>query len=524
MRLLGVVYLIAFASWWVQLDGLSSSRGITPAATTLEFLQTQLGLQSFADYVTQVPTLLWFDRSDSALHGLCAAGVILALLVVVRVCVGPALLLLWVTYLSLCSADVTFLGFQWENLLLEAGFLAIFWAPWRMLPRLKTDSEPGWAGRWLLYWLLFRLMLSSGVVKLLSGDAVWLDLTALQYHYWTQCIPTPLAWTFHQLPAWFQTLSCAAMFAVEVGAPFLIFTPRRPRMLGGLLIVLLMATIAATGNYNYFNLLTAVLCVSLFDDRALSRLWPSRWRHDREAGVPSAPTKNKLEPAAHRPPARIARHWIAVGTTAAFALVIATAGGVQMWQHWDRLIPPGWAFLGVEFRSVPRPLVRAVARIHPFRSINSYGLFTNMTERRPELIIEGSDDGETWRTYTFKYKAGDIDRAPPWVAPHQPRLDWQMWFEALRAERIIGQSAYRGVEPSWWFQKFLGRLLEAEPAVLALLESNPFPGEPPRFVRAELYQYRFTAREEKERTGAWWSRTRIGHYVQMSRRSPGSGA
>ena len=153
MRLLGVVYLIAFVSWWVQLDGLSGSRGITPTATTLEFLQNQLGLETFADYATQVPTLLWFDSSDRTLHGLCAAGVILALLVVVRVCVGPALVLLWAAYLSMCAADAVFLGFQWENLLLEAGFLAIFWAPWRPRPRLKTDSEPGWPGRWLLGWL-----------------------------------------------------------------------------------------------------------------------------------------------------------------------------------------------------------------------------------------------------------------------------------------------------------------------------------------------------------------------------------
>jgi len=521
MRLLGVVYLIAFVSWWVQLGGLSGSRGITPTAMTLEFLQNQLGLETFADYATQVPTLLWFDSSDRTLHGICAAGVILSLLVVARVCVGPALVLLWAAYLSLCAADAVFLGFQWENLLLETGFLAIFWASWRPWPRLKTDSEPGWAGRWLLYWLLFRLMLSSGVVKLLSGDAVWLDFTALQYHYWTQCIPTPLAWTFHQFPLWFQKFSCAAMFAVEVGAPFLIFFPRRPRMFGGLLIVLLMAAIAVTGNYNYFNLLAVVLCIPLFDDRALRRLWPWRSCPESDAGTSSAATETELDHDGHRRPVRIAWRWTAFGLTAVFVLTIATAGGVQMWRRWGQLIPPGTTFLGVEFRSVPKPLVDAVERVRPFRSVNSYGLFTNMTERRPELIIEGSDDGQTWHTYAFKYKVGDVNRAPPWVAPHQPRLDWQMWFEALRAERVVGRSGNRRAEPNWWFRQFLSRLLEGEPAVLALLKSNPFPDEPPRFVRAELYQYNFTTREEKAETGAWWSRTHVGRYVLMRRSGPG---
>ncbi len=217
---------------------------------------------------------------------------------------------------------------------------------------------------------------------------------------------------------------------------------------------------------------------------------------------------------------RIAWRWTAFGLTAVFVLTIATAGGVQMWRRWGQLIPPGTTFLGVEFRSVPKPLVDAVERVRPFRSVNSYGLFTNMTERRPELIIEGSDDGQTWHTYAFKYKVGDVNRAPPWVAPHQPRLDWQMWFEALRAERVVGRSGNRRAEPNWWFRQFLSRLLEGEPAVLALLKSNPFPDEPPRFVRAELYQYNFTTREEKAETGAWWSRTHVGRYALVRRRVP----
>ena len=148
------------------------------------------------------------------------------------------------------------------------------------------------------------------------------------------------------------------------------------------------------------------------------------------------------------------------------------------------------------------PLFSAAYRcLEPFRSLNGYGLFRVMTKTRPEIIVEGSQDGFTWQPYEFKYKVGDPLRAPPIVAPHQPRLDWQMWFAAL--DDIRG-------EP--WFMNFLVRLLQGSPSVLQLVKTNPFPDSPPRYVRARLFEYHFTNALEKRQTGAWWRREEKGLY------------
>jgi hypothetical protein len=370
------------------------------------------------------------------------------------------LVLLWVLYLSLSVAGQVFMNFQWDYLLLEVGFLSIFLGTFRLLPSRRYQSPVSAPARFLLIWLLFRLMFMSGVVKLTSGDDSWWNLTALHYHYETQPLPTPLSWWANQLPAWFQGFSIVVMFCVELGAPFLLFGPRRIRLLGVVALLTLQILIAATGNYCFFNLLTAALCLLAVDDAV--------WRRIGRRRQPAPEVRGAVWPS-----------WV----MAPVIVVVLTLSGPLIW---SALFPQAdWP----RFFSVP------YSYLEPFRSLNGYGLFRVMTKTRPEIIVEGSRDGVTWLPYEFKYKVGDPQRAPPIVAPHQPRLDWQMWFAAL--DDIRG-------EP--WFTNFLAQLLQGSPSVLRLMKINPFPDAPPRYIRARLFNYHFTDESEKRQTGAWWKR------------------
>ena len=471
LRLLGVIYLIAFLSLWTQIDGLIGSDGILPAERYLSAVREQVGLERYLAF----PTLCWLNDSDAFLHLLCGGGVFLSLLLIVGVAPVLALTGLWLFYLSLVSAGQSFLGFQWDALLLETGFLAIFFAPLRILPGISREPVPSPVVLWLLRWLLFRLMFASGVVKLMSGDPTWSNLTALNFHYETQPLPTSLGWYVHHLPEWIQKASVAGMFGVEIVVPFLIFAPRRLRFLGAIALVALQLLIAATGNYCFFNLLTVALCVLLLDDVMLRRCFPSRIA--KRLTLPSAII--------------LTQRWKLplIGVLAAFILLVS---GIRMTGTflWREGFPP-----------VAQGVLKWVA---PFRVVNSYGLFTVMTTSRPEIGVEGSDDGRTWKEYKFKWKPDELNQAPRWVAPHQPRLDWQMWFAALRGN----------CQNAPWFVKFMIRLLQGSPDVIELLEKNPFPETPPRYVRAVLYDYRFTDLETKREKGTWWKRERRGLYCR----------
>ncbi len=435
--------------------GLVGSDGIAPVAPALGRIAGAVGLERFR----LVPTLLWLDASDGAMRALCWSGVVLAVLLILDVAPALCLGLLWVAYLSLVTVGQDFLAFQWDSLLLETGFLAVFLVPWRLRPRLRQPSEPPALFRWLLWFLLFRLMLSSGLVKLLSGDPTWRDLTALTFHYETQPLPPWTAWYAHQLPAWFHRLSVAIMFAIELLVPFLIAAPRRLRHAGSVLLIAFQVLIVATGNYAFFNLLAIALCLFLFDDAVLApRL---RWL---------APEPGER---AH-PPRWLA--WPVAGLGAILGLtLLAGLADRRVW----RAGPVRWAFAGTG----------------PYQLVNSYGLFAGMTTTRPEIVVQGSADGETWRDYAFPWKPGDPARRPGFVAPHQPRLDWQMWFAALG-----------DCEGSRWLPGLFRRLLEGSPPVLGLLAGDPFPEGPPRYVRALVHDYRFTDPAERARSGRWWRR------------------
>ena len=454
LRALGLVYFIAFVSLGVQVDGLIGSRGILPVAPLLEWVKGQVGAEGY----WLLPTLAWLDASDGFLRFLCFGGAALAVLVMAELAPAAALVLCWAFYLSLVSVGQIFLGYQWDALLLETGLLAVFFAPLGLRPR--PGAPPSLIAVWLLRFLLFRLMFGSGVVKLLSGDPTWRGLTALRFHYETQPLPTFLGWWAHQLPAWFQALSTVLMFAVELVVPFFVFGPRRLRLVACGSFLALQALIAATGNYTFFNLLAAALALLLLDDAALP-------------GPPAA-----AAPAEGRPWPRLVLWPVA----AVLGLVSA-------------------AEMAGTFGIGAGPLTALQRAVAPLRSVNSYGLFAVMTTSRPEIEVEGSADGVVWRPYAFRFKAGDLRRAPRFVAPHQPRLDWQMWFAAL--------GSCRG---NPWFVQFLERLLEGSPPVLGLLADNPFPDHPPRLVRAQAYEYRFTTPAERAATGDWWRRQPKGLY------------
>jgi predicted DCC family thiol-disulfide oxidoreductase YuxK len=513
LRALGVIYLIAFVSLWVQIIGLVGSDGILPEKLAMDSMRQTADTQHLGlDRYHLVPTLCWFKASDGFLNLQCAAGTTLAVLLIFGFAPAPCLFLLWLIYLSLATACREFLSFQWDILLLETGFVAIFLAPWQLWLGLARAAPPSRLVLWLLRWLLFKLMFQSGCVKLLSGDPAWRNLTALTFHYETQPLPTWIGWYAHQLPAWAQKTSALTMFGIELFVPFLIFAPRRLRRFACVALVCFQALIILTGNYCFFNLLTIALCLLLLDDAALKALLPSGLRNSLflekaertgtqwNASLPDArssqtsspghespaplPSPQLAAPSPHKP-----RHWPAQITVPLACIVIATS--LMQFSAMFRF-PIPW----------PRPMLAVYAWLAPFRTFNSYGLFAAMTTSRPEIVIEGSNDGVAWLAYEFKYKPGDVKRRPTFVAPHQPRLDWQMWFAALGT-----------AQQNPWLLSFCLHLLEGSRPVLALLVPNPFPRGPPRYIRAVLYEYDFTDFATRRRTGAWWGRQEKGLYL-----------
>jgi lipase maturation factor 1 len=493
LRLLGLVYLIAFVSLWVQVDGLVGSNGMSPVDQFLPTVRQQLGTDAYF----LLPTLCWFNSSNAFLHFLCGGGVVLSLLLIFGVAPALSLVALFVFYLSLTIAGQVFCNFQWDVLLLETGFLSIFLAPWRLWPR-DLMWRPGFAtaataypvspaGLFLLKFLLFKLMLMSGVVKLTSGDDSWgwlndsfhwSALTALDYHYWSQPLPTIFAWWADKTPEWFKHFSVAFCLAVEIIAPFFIWAPRRPRLVAAGLMIFLQIVIALTGNYCFFNLLTIGLCLLLIDDASIGRYVERR--------VPASQASQELRP----PNIRSMTHRLSI--YAALAVIVVTLP-VNAWLIFSAFKPqsrpPGW-------------LANFYEQLESFRIVNGYGLFRVMTKDRGEIVIEGSHDGIDWVPYEFKWKPGDVKRAPGWCAPHQPRLDWQMWFAALESP-----------QQNPWLLGLIARLLEGSHDVTGLLARNPFPDKPPYYVRAVFYRYRFTNNEERRQTGAWWTRQELREYL-----------
>ncbi len=458
LRGLALVYFIAFLSLLPQVSGLIGSNGISPAGTYLAAIQEQFGTTGFWTF----PTLAWFSSTDTFLRAMCWTGAGLAAALFIGFVPIASLAGLCLLYLSLVTAGQDFLAFQWDALLLETGFAAILLAPRGIWP--SFSRQPSAIGIWVTRFLLFRLMLESGMVKLLSGDSAWRNLTALNFHYETQPLPTPVAWYAHQLPAGFQKACVAGVFAIELVTPFLFLMPRRPRIVGAWTTIVFQLLIAVTGNYTFFNLLTILLCVMLLDDRHLGR---------------STPSSQTREPG---------QRTLRIAAAVAGTLLIVT-GLIQL------------LTMAGDFRRPPGPFAWLDEKAQIFHVVNRYGLFAVMTTSRSEIVIEGSDDGTNWKAYEFKFKPGDVTARPKWIAPFQPRLDWQMWFAALST-----------ASQTPWFSSLMLRLLEGSPEVLPLLKTNPFPNGPPKMLRAVVYDYHFSDPRTRASTGAWWRREYLGTY------------
>jgi predicted DCC family thiol-disulfide oxidoreductase YuxK len=478
LRALGAIYLIAFLSLWVQIDGLIGSDGVLPVNQFLPAVRTQVG----SDGYTVLPTLCWFGSSDAFLHFLCGSGVLCSLLLIFGIAPAVSLVALFVLYLSLTIAGQVFFSFQWDVLLLETGFLAIFFAPWQLRPRqllLWRRSPPparapvSRAGLFLLKVLLFKLMLMSGVVKLTSGDDSWWNLTALDYHYWSQPLPTVFGWWADKGPECFKHFSVAFCLVVEIIVPFFIWAPRRLRLIAAGLLIFLQLAIAITGNYCFFNLLTIALCLLLTDDSIIGM--DRRALRDQNVGALSDRAL----------PQQLCTY------TGIFVIIVTFP--INAWLIFSAFKP---------LSRPPRALAKLYESVESFRIVNGYGLFRVMTKDRGEIILEGSSDGIDWLPYEFRWKPGDVKRTLGWCAPHQPRLDWQMWFAALGTPR-----------ENPWFVALILRLLQGSRDVNGLLANNPFPDRPPRYIRAMFYRYRFTTVDELRQTGAWWKREELREYV-----------
>jgi lipase maturation factor 1 len=494
LRGLGGIYLIAIVSWWIQAGLLVGENGLQPASRFLEFLGKNLAEQGRSGFWA-LPNLFWITgASDFALHTACFAGCFLALLVIAGRFVGPALAGLWFIYLSLVNTGGVFMSFQWDILLLETGFLALFLCRWEAKmnwtdpPPLTPVNRVALVFAWFL---IAKLMFFSGWVKLAwSSEATpewWPEGTAMTFHYMTQPLPTWTAWWMHQLPAWFHKASLVPMYLVEMVLPFAILFGRWGRLAAALGFSGLMVLVLLTGNFTYFNWLTIVLCLPLVQDR----LWPA-WLRSGLSFVPLGLTA----PMPRRP----------------LLLRFALAGPALL-----GLALVNFQIVVRDLHNAPKPFLKAdlspgwldsfVAVVSPFYPASGYGLFRTMTTERPEILLEGSADGTSWLAYDFAWKVDEISDTPRFVAPHQPRVAWQFWFAALE-----GRFDYRS-RNAGWFESLVLKLLEGDRGVKRLLKYDPFPDSPPRLVRARLMRYEFTTPEERRATGDWWKRVVIGEYL-----------
>lgn len=455
LRLFGFLFLIAFYSFATQALALIGNQGIIPVSRLVDAAQTQLGSKGFL----QLPMLFWLNSSNLMIQQVSWLGVVISGLLILNIWPRLCLFALYVLYLSLIYAGQVFMSFQWDMLLLEISLLAIILVRYRVL------------GVWLLRWLVFRYIFASGIVKIMSGDPAWWDFTALDYHFLTQPLPTPLAWYAYYLPPIILKILTGLALVTELVIPLFIFCPRRMRFWAGYFIAAMQIGIILTGNYNFFNFTTLVLLLSLYDDAALKTFLPNRLAAKMREALPKKPA-----------------YFITPILVAVYTLATVLSSIGQFDQR----------FIGYKPLEL-QPLTQLMA---PYLVVNTYGPFAVMTKKRYEIVVEGSNDGFIWQEYQFKYKPGDVMQAPRWNIPFQPRVDWQMWFAALAPP-----------ERSPWFGNFLYRLLENSPPVVALLKWNPFPGVPPLYVRALFYEYTYTTEKEYKETGAWWKRRLRGIYV-----------
>jgi Lipase maturation factor len=449
-RGMALLYLVAFINAVNQFKPLLGERGLLPVTVWVKEVPFRA-----------TPSLFYLAPRDSAFTVAAWLGVLLSCAAFSgfseRYSTWVSSLVwggLWLLYISFVNVGQTFYAFGWESILLEAGFYTMFLGSSRVDPQMLPII--------LLRWLCFRVMFGAGLIKL-RGDPCWRDMTCLDYHYETQPMPNPLSWYFHWGPMWTHRAGVWFNHVAELISPFGYFMPQPVAAICGIVTIAFQGMIMASGNLSWLNLLTIVLAIPMLDDRVLGFLLPLH--------APALSTASVT-------------HRVAI---AALTVVVAVLS-----------IKPILNMLS------PQQIMNT--SFNPLHLVGTYGAFGSITKVRYEVVVEGTDEAvltqsTQWREYEFRGKPNDTGRLPPQVAPYHLRLDWLMWFAAM--------SSY---PEHPWFVHFVAKLLEGDKDTLSLLHSNPFPNKPPRYVRAELYEYHFTNPDERKRTGQWWKRRLAAPY------------
>jgi lipase maturation factor 1 len=487
LRALAAIYFSAFYSLAFQIRGLIGPQGILPAQSYLHSVAQSLGHWEKLWYA---PTVLWISSGPAMLNAICWAGMVASVLLLLNVWPRGMLAICFVLFLSFVSSAQDFSGYQSDGMLLEAGFISLFFAPPGFWPGLAEHSPPSRASLFLLQWEWFRIYFESGVVKLFSGDPQWRNFTAMDEYYQNGPLPTWVGWYAQHLPHWFHAGTVWATLALELGIVWMLFLPRRWRIVCFFIVTLWQTGVIVTANYTFLNYLVLVMGVLLLDDRALARVLPERWRArlGRDAVGNSAEQRNSS--AAWGKVGRV-WHAIAISVSAVMLSWIAYVTTAQMM-----------------LLRLPLPTFPIVA-LEPFRIANRYGLFAVMTRARYEIEFQGSTDGQNWIAYPFRYKPQALNERPRIYAPYQPRFDWNLWFASLGSWRdypIVPNTELR--------------LLSNDKDVLELFAGNPFPQQAPQRIRAVLWHYWFTSMAEKRKTGMWWRRELLGLYAPTLERTP----
>ena len=478
LRALAAIYFSAFFSLVFQIRGLIGPQGILPAEPYLQAVSQSLGYWQRLWYA---PTLLWISSGSGTLSALCWVGMLASILLLLNLWPRGMLAICFLCFLSFISAAQEFSSYQSDGMLLEAGFISLFFAPPGLRPGLAAVHSASRAGHFLLQWEWFRIYFESGMAKILSGDPEWRNFTAMDEYYQNGPLPTWIGWYMQHLPHWFHAATVYATLAMELGIVWMFLLPRRWRIVCFCIVTPWEIGVILTANYTFLNYLVLSLGILLLDDRFLRRFLPAGWT-SAAAVVPSGETpKSGANPWREK----LGSFWSATGVTVS-AIMLA------------------WVFYAATAEMLgnyPLPTF-PIAALEPFRIANRYGLFAVMTRGRYEIEFQGSDDGENWKTYHFLYKPQELNQPPRIFAPYQPRFDWNLWFASLggwRENSIVPKSVIR--------------LLSNDQDVLHLFADNPFPQAPPRMIRTLLWQYWFTSMDEKRRTGMWWRRELIGRYA-----------
>jgi hypothetical protein len=474
LRALGCIYFSAFFSLAFQIRGLIGPNGILPAN---EYLQAVAHTFGHVRGVWFAATVLWFSSGPHTLMALCWVGMGASLLLVLNLWPRGMLAICFVCFLSFVSAAQDFSGYQSDGMLLEAGFIAMFFASPGMRPGFGQASPPLRASLFLLQWEWFRIYFESGVAKIMSGDPEWRNFTAMDEYYQNGPLPTWIGWYLQHLPHWFHASTAFATLALELVLVWMLFLPRRWRIVCFFIVTPWELGVIFTANYTFLNYLVLTLGILLLDDEFLLRFLPRAWK--RSLARDPAPEQLHTEiSGGFRDQVKIAK--------------LTLTGVVLTWIFYATVAEMLW---------IPLPSSPVVA-LEPFRIANRYGLFAVMTRGRYEIEFQGSEDGKTWIAYPFRYKPQDPAKPPGIYAPYQPRFDWNLWFASLGSWREYSIVPRTEV-----------RLLSNDSDVLNLFKENPFPQKPPQQVRAVLWQYWFTTMAEKRTEGLWWRRQLLGLYA-----------